>query len=135
LRGAYIELNKTSSSLAINRVLLEYSGLYNGQDYDHYQRLYKSYNKVKITGTIITIIGLGTITAGYLFGRSPAGMLSENDELIFWGGIVLVNIGMPLWISGGIVSSNNKKAMEIINRDTSLSLRPTTNGIGLVFSF
>jgi len=135
LRGTYIELNKTSSSLAINRVILEYSGLYKDQDYDYYQRLYKSNRKVKIAGTIITAIGLGTVTAGYLMSRTVAGGTSTNGETIFWGGIVLINIGMPLWISGGIVSSNNKKAMEIIKRDVNLSFGTTSSGVGLVFRF
>ncbi len=135
IHGTYIELNNTSSSLAINKHILKYSGLYKGQDFDYYQKLYKKSKKVKVAGTIITAIGLGTTTAGYFLGRSYASSSPENAELIFWGGIVLVNIGMPLWISGGIVSSNNKKAMEIINRGTSLSLKATNNGIGLVFSF
>jgi len=135
IRGTYIELNKAGNSLAINRVILEYFGLYEGQDYDYYQNLYKKSRKVKIAGTIITAIGLGTTTAGYLLGRSYAKSSHENAELVFWGGIVLVNIGMPLWVSGGIVSANNKKAMEIINHDAGLSLKATNNGIGLVYSF
>lgn len=54
----------------------------------------------------------------------------------FLGGGILFNLGTPLWISGGIKARKSEEAM--INhqqKDMSINLGVTNNGVGIVFSF
>ena len=71
------------------------------------------------------------------FGAQVYGLTDDTftHGYIFFGGTIVLSVGIPLWISGGIKASNNQKAMEIINRKTNLSFEATNNGVGLVLSF
>ena len=53
---------------------------------------------------------------------------------MYWGGALLTDLGIVLWISGGIKSKNNKRAMELTKRNVNLSFGPTMNGVGLLLS-
>jgi len=54
---------------------------------------------------------------------------------MFYGGILLIQVGIPLMIAGSIVARNNKKAIQSKNKDVSLSLGITNSGVGLVMRF
>jgi len=54
---------------------------------------------------------------------------------MFLSGFVIANVGMPLFISGGIRSLNNKKAMNKIDNYPKLTFGTTNYGIGLVLNF
>ncbi len=100
--------------------------LYN-EHYNYYEKKYKRAKINKIFGVVLTIAG---------FGAQVYGLANDTftNMYIFYGGAIVFNVGLPLWISGGIKASNNKKAMNR-TKNINLSLSTTNNGVGLVLNF
>ena len=84
---------------------------------------------------MLTITALGLTMAGVIISTDNK---IENDEagmVLFIGGTVLFNIGVPFWIAGGVKAANNKRAMEMAKSNANLSFGMTKNGVGLTFNF
>ena len=50
-------------------------------------------------------------------------------------GFATTSIGAPIWISGNLKKTNNKKAMKQAITYSSLTFGITQNGVGLVYNF
>lgn len=102
-------------------------------DYQYYEDLYnKAFSRRKI-GNILTIFGASCGIVGIVLSTR-----ADTDELgtaLFMTGGIVINIGIPLWIAGGIKASNNKKAMEELKKQDSLTVGLSAYGIGLAFRF
>ena len=118
--------------------------LYRGEDYNYYFKESKKAKKLKATGMFFTALGIGTSVIGFRGLRRYIGTDREisnskaatNSSLLFITGLVILDIGIPLWVAGGIKNSNNKKAMKKCKKpNISLSLGISTDGIGLVYKF
>jgi len=118
--------------------------LYRGEDYNYYFKESKKAKKLKATGMFFTALGIGTSVIGFRGLRRYIGTDREisnskaatNSSLLFITGLVILDIGIPLWVAGGIKNSNNKKAMKKCKKpNPSLSLDISTDGIGLVYKF
>jgi hypothetical protein len=88
----------------------------------------------KRVGVILTTVGIsgGIFFSLFAVNNDFVGD-SRNDALIY--NAIVTNVGVSLWISGGIIAANNKKAMEKIKPNADLSFRTTNNGVGLVMRF
>lgn len=108
------------------------------KNYFHYMYEYHQAKKMKVTGIIFTYLGMGTVAIASLqlkaaYSNSTA---SRNATMVLLGGLVVMDIGIPLWIGGRIKAKNNVKALEKCkNSNTSLNMGISENGIGLVFTF
>ncbi|NQU34203.1 MAG: hypothetical protein HQ521_13305 [Bacteroidetes bacterium] len=75
---------------------------------------------------------------GCAIGGSLGLINSHGDKgatLLYLGGAIIGDLGIVLWISGGIKASNNKDAMEKVQKSTNLSFGPTNNGVGLILKY
>lgn len=111
--------------------------LYQGYDYEYYHKKYKSAKTLRNAGLSVTVIGLTIITGG-LIAAVDQGVVSgasDNVERAMFAGLMIANIGAPLWISGGIMTNNNHMAMKRSQNVANLSFGITNNGVGLVLKF
>jgi hypothetical protein len=135
--GQFIELKKfkqqTQKPLNNNYVPV---GLYNGHDYDYYYNAYLNASSMRNCGIVLTFTGI-IIEGAALMMKNES--VNESDKTIitimFVAGIVLENIGIPLWIAGGIKRGNNLQVMEMIESRGDLSFGPTRHGVGFRFRF
>jgi len=127
--GTYITFNKTPEISVSER-----QGYYKGHDYSYYQSKYKPAKRMQRIGIAITILGIGVGTGIYFVAKSMDSMNAAKDEFLP-ASVIVINVGISLWVSGGIIASNNKKAIEKIKRDANLSFGVTNNGVGLVLNF
>lgn len=118
--------------------------LYRGENYNYYFKESKKAKKLKATGMFFTALGIGTSVIGFRGLKSyieanveiSSSKAATNSSLLFITGLVIMDIGIPLWVAGGIKNSNNKKAMKKCKKpNPSLSLGISTDGIGLVYKF
>ncbi|NOR86675.1 MAG: hypothetical protein GQ527_03610 [Bacteroidales bacterium] len=114
-------------------------------NYNYYYQQHLQAQKRKGTGMVLVISGVGfSVVGSVVMGINS----DENGEIdgsraqarsgaiMYIGGIIMTNIGIPLWISGGIKSGNNKRAMEKCKKPKlSLNFGLTNNGLGLVYRF
>lgn len=133
--GQYLDLKKYKNQLSEN----EESSLDNGYSYDHdyYSQIFKSATTQRNFGISFVVIGLGLEVWGYIL-VSDEESTQENIDIgggLMIAGAILENIGIPLWISGGVKRGNNRRVMEDMERNTSLSLATSKNGIGIVLRF
>jgi hypothetical protein len=70
---------------------------------------------------------------GHVVERRKLVAQDKCKDIIFVAGIVLENIGIPLWIAGGIKRGNNLQVMEMIESRGDLSFGPTRHGVGFRF--
>jgi len=103
-----------------------------GNDYEYYRRLRSGALAKRNVGIVFTFVGIGAAVAGSL-------MLMENESVdeataLYIGGEVLANVGVILWISGGIKAANNRKAMNRARMASGLSFGPTQHGVGFRLS-
>ncbi len=145
-KGEYIDLKEFDIEPIIepssnNKDLPEF---WSGGDYNYYFEESKKAKKLKATGMFFTALGLGTSIIGYRSlrkyinndGEIHNSSGSRNTSLLFLTGLVIMDIGIPLWIAGGIKHSNNKKAMrKCKNPNASLNIGVNADGIGLVYRF
>lgn len=129
--GVYISLagNMNGVTPKVTEQPQERGGLYRGHDYSYYSQLRRGALAKRNTGIVFTFLGLGACVAGSM-------MLIDNpnDEAgagLYIGGAVIGDIGIVLWIAGGIKAANNRKAMEQCHNNLKLSFGPTQNGVGL----
>lgn len=145
-KGEYIDIKEFDiepiiESPSNNKDLPEF---WRGGDYNYYFEESKKAKKLKATGMFFTALGLGTAVIGF---RSLRKYINEDGEirntsgarntsLLFLTGLVIMDIGIPLWIAGGIKYSNNKKAMQKCKKpDASLNIGISADGVGLVYRF
>ena len=126
--GTYITFNKTPEISVSER-----QGYYKGHDYSYYQSKYKPAKRMQRIGIAITILGIGVGTGIYFVAKNME-IYNWKEELLPVS-VIAINVGISLWVSGGIIASNNKKAMEKVKRDANLSFGATKNGVGLVLNF
>ncbi|NOR86433.1 MAG: hypothetical protein GQ527_02370 [Bacteroidales bacterium] len=111
---------------------------FNEKNYFHYLYEYNKAKKLKTTGIVFTYLGLGTTLFTSILLRSNLSTSSEsrNTALFFFGGLIIMDIGIPLWIGGKIKARNNLKALEKCkNQNISLNMGISENGVGLVLTF
>ena len=137
LNGEFIYLGEYSDSIR-SKVLKnrEPEGLFQGYDYDYYQKYYiQAKNKMTI-GIALSLIGGGLFTAGIItMGKNAERNTYTGVGLVlFMCGAGSMGPGIPLSISGSNNRRKCKKAMYEIERNDRLSLRITDNGVGLVLN-
>ncbi len=119
----------------------EYNGYYKGKPESYYRDLAKKASKVKSAGILLTTAGTTGVITGALVISSATGPDSDEKEktgaIILLSGAILMDVGIPLWIYGGIKKRNNLNAADLAvkNHTTSLYLAPVQSGIGLVCRF
>ena len=140
--GRYIELKVESHQpIEVIPEAEPVTGLYKGHDYNYYNEKYMKANGQKRFGVIFTLLGTGLAVGGVVILANEANKYVYNESnvvvgaLMYVNGIILFNIGVPLWISGGIKKTNNRRAMEATKRSMNLSLGTTNNGAGLIVRF
>jgi len=105
--------------------------IYKGQNYDYYNTTFNKATKMRNAGIILTSAGVGLFIGAQIASNTN---LNTTAVLLF-SSIATLSAGVPLWIAGSIKRKNNRKAMEQIKRNTSISFRTTNNGVGLVLTF
>ena len=142
--GRYIELTPGEGQQQPVEVVPQVetpTGLYKGHDYKYYNIQFIKATTQKHVGVILTLVGTGMTIGGLAMLVNEANKYYYNENnvivgaMLYINGIIMVNIGIPLWIAGGIKRSNNRKAMEATKRNANLSLGITGNGAGLVLRF
>jgi hypothetical protein len=127
----YIELDqpgKINNKEDLNKT--DYRGNYQGHSYYYYDNLYHSARLRAGFGKVITISGI--VLAGYgLIFTNPQ---YDGSASILLGSL-MISVGVPLWISGGVKADNNRHAMDKIKKSTHLSMSLGQYGIGLVYRF
>lgn len=116
------------------------NSLYKGHDFDYYQDTYYRATSVKRTGMFFTFLGVTTCALGVLLLQPKTNSNSYYNTnnsspnvvavMLFAGGGVVADLGIALWIYGGIKSANNREAMKRCENNVSLSFGATQNGIG-----
>ncbi|MFA5418505.1 MAG: hypothetical protein WC341_08605 [Bacteroidales bacterium] len=97
-------------------------------DFEYYQQTYNESMHISHNGMIMTFAGAVACGAGIYIGESGNG--GFIGAVLFLGGGLMANAGIPIWISSGIKAANNRAAMERCKKDISLSFGGTPNGIG-----
>ena len=98
---------------------------------EHYQYLKKKSLTKALVGAGLMVTGITLFT----IGASNYSMGNESFAIPFLGGLIIFNIGAPLMISGSIATRNNEKAIQIKQKDISLSFGVTNYGLGVVMRF
>lgn len=111
--------------------------VYKGEKY--YRLQYQQAKKQKNGGATLTLIGLFTGITSYVIIDNNNKKYKPTGSIVnaaFIGGAVLFNVGVPIWISGGIKEKRSEEAMLYHQRkDLSVNLGITNNGVGIVFGF
>ena len=98
---------------------------------EHYQYLKKKSRTKALVGAGLVVTGITLFTIAAI--QNP---LSETTPFImFFGGQIIFHIGVPLMIAGSIATRNNEKAIQIKQKDISLSFGVTNYGLGVVMRF
>jgi hypothetical protein len=126
------ELPTTISGLVVKQ---EPKGMFEGKHYNYYLRTYKSAKHKRNFGIILAVVGFTATAAGMAMSMNYLNTKEQQETAtgVYIGGIIVHNLGMLLWISGAVKTSNNRKAMEIAKAN--LSFGPTNNGIGFTLAF
>ena len=101
--------------------------LYRGNNYEHYNKIYKRATTLKRSGIFLTCLGSGMFITGVLLSGSDL----ERGAPLGLTGFAVANVGAVMWIAGSVKRKNNKMAMDHIRSNTSLSFGVSHNGIGL----
>lgn len=128
--GVEIPLQKFSEESPTPLIQNEFSG-----DYQYYQAKYIKAKRSRNTGMFFTILGSVLFVTG-------AALVTNNQEdaagVVLLGSFFSFNIGFPIWMAGAAKTRANRMAMEEVKRNSSglksISLGPTNDGFGLVFS-
>ena len=132
------ESGQNTSLMALNLTIPNKQGVYKGHNYNYYQNLRIKSTNQRDAGMFMFFLGFGCEVAGYLMVIDDKITNDGAGQIWILGGAILSNIGIPLWIAGGVKRANNKKAMELTQDKmniSSLSIKPTNNGLGLVLNF
>ncbi len=142
--GQYIDLNEfVDPPKQEAQVTDPGQAKYSGHNYNYYFAKYKGATSRRNIGIGLTILGTGLTIGGTAILAVESGKVAsqQSDARINAGatmyliGVISVNVGVPLWISGGIKRGNNKRAMDATRNNLSLSAATTGHGIGLMFNF
>lgn len=109
----------------------ESDSLHNGHNYDYYNTIFKKATKQRNAGISLTSAAVGL----YVGALIASGTNLNITSVLFFSSVATLSAGVPLWIVGGMKRKNNRKAMEQIKRNVSISFRTTNNGIALVLNF
>jgi hypothetical protein len=132
--GQYIDLKEFPKS-TINQVTQKKDnpGLYRGHSLKYYKDTYEISKNCEEGGVIFTISGI-LCQIGGLIAINQGAEDSDNIDVgkgLIYAGYVFESIGIPLWISGSIKKANNQNAIDEIERNRSLSIGITKDGIGI----
>lgn len=108
---------------------------YKGHNYDYYNEIYRKATVTRNLGMIFTLSGIGVGIGGVLLMSTNTTANAYAGLVISFVGFIVINVGVPIWLAGGVQRTNNRKVMEEIKRNMNLSLRTTNNGVGLVLNF
>ena len=103
-----------------------------------YEYIIEHYQYLKKKSLTKALVGAGLMVSGitlFTIGASNYSMGNESFAIPFLGGLIIFNIGAPLMISGSIATRNNEKAIQIKQKDISLSFGVTNYGLGVVMRF
>ncbi len=129
--GVTLNLKPYSSIIDNTGSNVANDSLYRGHDYAYYNDLHLKARSQRAAGVLLTVFGfLSTVGGAVALSQG-----NENGAYFYVGGAILVNIGVPVWISGAVKTGNNRKAMEEAKRKKSLSFIPVNQGLGLAFKF
>lgn len=105
-------------------------------DYKYYEFKYKNTLHAKRTGAVLSILGAACgLTSLYLI-EDESQVNGLYTSILFFSGGFLFNLGTPIWISNSIKAKKNKEAMlKQQQKDYSLNMGMTNNGIGLIIKF
>ena len=108
------------------------------QNHEYYADKYRKASAIQKAGIGLTSAGVGLILAGGILILNSEDV-DDSDrkagDILSIMGFVSFGTGVPLWIIGGSMKLNNRKAMENCQRGAELSLKTTNNGVGLVLNF
>lgn len=131
--GNYITFNSRIEDSSQVIIAVDKPQLFEGHNYDYYGRLQSNALIKRNVGVGLTFFGVGCAIGGSLGLINSPG--DKGATLLYLGGAIIGDLGIVLWISGGIKASNNKDAMEKVQKNTSLSFGPTNNGVGLILKY
>lgn len=117
--------------------------LYDAQNFDYYQKVYKSAKIRRNVGLVFIPVGGGFLVWGIakIMKSIDEGDSSENYRQfrqglgLSFGGAVLFTGGIVFSVSGGKKRRHAKRAMEKLESNMTLSVGVANNGIGLVLKF
>ena len=114
-------------------------GKYRGHDYDYYHMKYKGATQQWGLGIALAITGAAANITSIVLATDNNYRNDGTGVILNVYGIIAFNIGVPLWISGGIKRANNRQAMKKARANTasirSLKFGTTSHGLVLCFSF
>lgn len=101
--------------------------LYKGKPYEFYEYRRKRASNLRGGGIFLCFFGGGAVAFG----------ISKRMEAPLILGSILLEAGIPIWITGAIIHRNNRKALEQFKNppELSLNLGATENGYGLILKF
>lgn len=142
LNGAYFELKENNDSLRskISKYAVP-QGLYQGKNYNYYQKTYKKANNKLIGGVILSLVGGGLFVGGCVTVSNRINTYDPSKSYNGAGiGMILfgcagLGVGIPVAITGGVSRSKCKNAMLEIESQASLSFQIKNQGVGLVYNF
>lgn len=111
------------------------TGTYNGYNYEHYENLFHKATNLRNLGVGCTVFGIVLVSGAY----ASSNTLTEEDRTfvnaLFISGVILQNVGIAFWISGGVKRGNNKRVLLEMNRQLNLTFVGSRDGIGVRFRF
>jgi len=110
---------------------------YNGHTYEHYEKIFNKSKKAQFVGIAFIASGLGMFIAANVKQNQESYSYYSGDK---WyklenAGVLIMNVGIPLFIASSILKSNNRKAMIKINEQKGLALGCNPYGFGLTYTF
>lgn len=136
---AQAQVNKSSHYFIYSNTLnIDSDSIYEGHNYEYYAGIYKKATSLHRAGIGVTSAGAGIFLVGAILIINSDD-IDDNDrkagDILLISGFISLNAGIPLWIVGGRMKINNRKAMEKTQRGVEFSFRLTNNGVGLVMNF
>ena len=86
--------------------------LYQGKTYDYYNEEYRKIIKNRNLGIGLTLCGLGAGIIGGLNMNRTGHNSNKVFKVLYFGGGILTNIGIIVWVSEGTHAANISKAMK-----------------------
>jgi|GEM_PF-2567441 len=96
-------------------------------EYSYYQPIFRKATRQRNIGIAMTFVGVFFEIIGLAFSSTG------SDDKLGWfiAGFAIRNVGIPVWISGGIKRGNNRRAMDYLRLKKLFSVGPASNGIEL----
>lgn len=109
-----------------------YPYLYQGRGYTYYHKRYRQGILYRNTGRVLTFSGFGLAGMGLymiLFGHDQ-----HNGEQVYMAGTLVGNLGIGLWVGGGMRTANSRIAIEKCKTEVKLSFGVHKHGVGFVLA-